>query len=248
MRASFGKPELRAVFENIGKALSCDVEVFLIGGGAMCFRNQKNATKDLDIVFRSEKECRRFIRALENLGFEKHKIVEAEYKKMKAAGIWQNKAGFRFDIFVKKVCGALELSKSMASRSELLEKFANLEVRVVSNEDIMLFKGITERVDDANDIAAIVRTSKIDWNIIMEECITQSKAASWYGLLYNKLAEIKERHGIDAPIAGKILRLYKKSLVKEAYAGYIKKGLKHEEAIAELKKRGFTQKEIGDAS
>jgi hypothetical protein len=247
MRKAFGKEELEATFKEIGKKLGKPTEVFLLGGGAMCFRNQKIATKDLDLVFEDAATFKSFFATIEKIGFKREKNLESEYEKMMAAGVWKDNGDFRFDLFVKTVCNALELSERIVGRSENLGEYGNLVVKMVSNEDVILFKGITERLDDVNDIAAIIRTSKIDWDIVFEECKLQSRKRAWYGLLYDKLIEIKEKHGIDAPIIKKLQELDNKVLLKEAYDLRIKKGLSNEEAIRELVKMGFTRKQIEKA-
>ena len=55
MKKSLGKDELRELFKEIGGRMQKPTVVSLLGGGAMCFRNQKNATKDLDVVLEIQK-------------------------------------------------------------------------------------------------------------------------------------------------------------------------------------------------
>jgi hypothetical protein len=244
MRKAFGKEKLEETFREIGKRLERPLGVFLFGGGAMCFRNQKTATKDLDLVFKNDADYETFYAVIEKIGFRKDGELETEYRKMMAAGVWREESGFRFDLFVRTVCNALELNERIIARSESLGKFEKLEVRMVSNEDVILFKGITERLDDADDIAAIVRTAKIDWDVILEECTLQSKKRAWYGLLYNKLVEIKEKHGINAPIIRQLTKLNKQMILKEAYDNLRKGGASRKEALEMLRKNGFTKNEL----
>jgi hypothetical protein len=244
MTGKFTKGDLEDMFRKIGKRLPKKVEAFLLGGGAMCFRNQKNATKDLDLVFKDLNSFNAFASAIAKLGFAKPKKVETEYKEMEASGIWENRDGFRLDLFVGKVCGALELSERMAARSEPLGTYGNMAVKMASNEDVILFKGITERIDDANDIAAIIRTSSIKWDVVLAECAAQSKARAWYGSLYNKMVELEEMHKITVPIARKLKKLDNAEILREAYATRINSGLSRKAAVDELIKIGFTKKEI----
>jgi len=247
MTEKFTKGDLEGVFGKIGGRLRGKVEVFLLGGGAMCFRNQKNATKELDLVFKNTKEFNAFASAIAKLGFSEPKRIETEYVEMKASGIWKNRDGLRLDLFVGKVCGVLELSEWMASRSELLGTYGNMAVKMVSNEDVILFKGITERADDANDIAAIIRTSRIKWDVVLAECAAQSDAKAWYVALYNKLVELEEMHKITVPIARRLKKLDSAAILKEAYATRINRGLSRKSAVEELIKIGFTKEEIGKA-
>ncbi len=244
MEKLFGKDVLAGMFEKIGKGLDKNLIIFVLGGGAMCFRNQKTGTKDLDLVFLNAKDATAFFTCAIKCGFSKPRRLGREYQAMDAYEILENANGFRLDIFSKTVCNALSLSTGMVERSESFGTFGLLEVKLVSNEDVVLFKGITERARDADDIAAVVRTSQIDWDIILQECILQSTMRKWYGLLYNKLAEIEEKHGISSPIMKDLLGLDKKVIVEEAYSGFISKGMGKADALAELKKKGFTKKEI----
>jgi len=247
MKKSFTKIDLEEIFRKIGGMLPRSVEVFLLGGGAMCFRNQKNATKDLDLVFKNREEFKEFANAITALGFVEPKRVENAYEEMKAAGIWEGRNGFRLDLFVSKVCGALSLSQDMAARSELLGNYGKLAVKMVSNEDVILFKGITERLDDADDIAAIIRSAAINWDIIVKECAAQSKARAWYGPLYNKLTEIQEKHGMTIPVTKQLQKLDKRAALREAYERRTGQGLTPAQAISELAKLGFKKKEIENA-
>ncbi|MFH1285976.1 MAG: DUF6036 family nucleotidyltransferase [Candidatus Micrarchaeota archaeon] len=245
MRKGFGRSMLEDVFRQIGAVLEEPVEVFMLGGGAMCFRGQKAATKDLDLIFRAQNEEEHFEQALQKLGFsEATKNIEREYGEMKAAGIWENDSGFRFDLFVKIVCGALALSEGMVTRSKLLAEYGGLSVHILSNEDVVLFKGITERSGDEEDIAAIIRNADIDWEIVMEECTAQSGKRQWYGLLYNKLESIERKHGIAAPIRMRLLKLDREAILKSAFKLRMEQGMSRKQAIAELQKLGFTKKEL----
>jgi len=244
MRVGFGNEKLLEVFREVGAALSKRIEVYLLGGGAMCFRNQKNATKDLDLVFKNTADYAAFIKVVREIGFKEHLPIEETYKKMAAASIWQNQDGLRLDLFVKRVCNALSISESMEKRAETLGKYDKLVVKMVSNEDIILFKGITERPGDADDMAVIVWMSKINWNLILNECIYQSRKRSWYGLFYDKLSEIRERHGIDAPIKKQLLKLDREFILKEAYENLRKESMTREKALEILRRKGFTKNEL----
>ena len=244
MEKMFGKEYLLGFFNRIGETLSTSTEAFILGGGAMCFRGQKNGTKDLDIVFRGKLEAGVFARCAKIVGFSRPKRLEGAYLMMKASEILEGADGFRLDIFSKTVCDALSLSDSMIRRAEGLGKYGKLTVNLISNEDIILFKGITERARDADDIAAVIRSSDIDWKIIMEECRSQSTMYSWYGMLYNKFSELEERHGIKSPIMSRLLKLDREELVRNAFERRLTRGSKRAEVIAELKKMGFTKKEL----
>jgi hypothetical protein len=87
----------------------------------------------------------------------------------------------------------------MQSRATFYRTFGNLDVYLMSSEDIFLFKGMTERTADLDDMLIFVQRG-IDWNVIKDECFSQKKSAQWADLLGIKLLDLKEKHGIDAPI------------------------------------------------
>ena len=139
----------------------------------------------------------------------------------------------------------LELTPSVRKRSEKLGEYGKLTVNLLSNEDVILFKGITERVDDVNDIAAIVRSSNIAWDTVLQECTDQSGKRAWFGLLLNKIEELKLQ-GIDIPIERKLIALDKRRLLQEAYQLRLKK-MTAKQAAEKLRELGFTNKELADA-
>ena len=245
MAKLFGKEDLLDVFRRVGAAVGREASVFLLGGGAMCFRNQKPGTKDLDLVFLDGKDADEFSKCAVKIGFSRPKSLELEYKLMGACNILENANEFRLDIFCETVCGALNLSKSMAKRAEQFGKFGKLTVLLVSNEDVVLFKAITQRPRDVEDIVAVVRGANVNWNIVLSECKAQSLEHKWYGLVYNKLVEIEEKHGVSAPIMDALLKLDRKTILEEAYSSMRGKGMGSGKALAELKKMGFTEKELG---
>ncbi len=84
MTKSFEKRELLELFQKIGGKIAKPMNVFLLGGGAMVFRNQKNGTKDLDLVFENKQDADAFAKTLVELGFKQKQDLEEEYKQMSA--------------------------------------------------------------------------------------------------------------------------------------------------------------------
>lgn len=244
MRKAFERSDLQDMFSKIGARLQTSKTIYLLGGGAMAFRDQKTATKDLDLVFENKHDYEVFRSVIENLGFAQKSVLEPQYSDMRASGIFEDKNGFRFDLFVEKVCGALGLSDSMISRCEILGEYDRLLIKMLSNEDIILFKAITQREDDAADIAAIIRSSDIDWKLVLEECDFQSSEYCWHGAVLEKFEILSDRFGIDVPIVKRLEKIYSKSLLKNAYLQRKDKGMKKQDIILELKKLEFKEKEI----
>ncbi|MCC7552446.1 hypothetical protein KO317_02145 [Candidatus Micrarchaeota archaeon] len=247
MQKRFGKTELNNFFNEIGENLSEKTTVYLLGGEAMCFRNQKSTTKDLDLLFKDSKSYNKFIQNLENLNFKKQNLISRVYINMEANSIWDHISGFRLDLFVGSVCHKLFLSDSMIQRSKLLKQYGNLNVYIMSNEDIILLKAVTERIDDTADIASITHSTEVNWEIVLEECEVQSKNRFWYGELLNKFYELKESFGINPQIIPKIEELYQNALIKDKINELKDKGYSKKQIKKELKDRRFTDSEIEGA-
>lgn len=243
-RAHYEKEQLLSAFEEIGAKTAEPITAYLFGGGAMAFRDQKGATKDLDIAFLNNREYAVFTDALEKSGFHKIKVVEKAYVEMEASSMWERQDGFRIDLFVKLICKKLEVSQSMVKRSEEFRSFGKLTVKMLSNEDLVLLKGITERDRDESDIAEIIRKGGIDWKVVLSECISQSTVDKWYIPLFNKFYSINQKYGIESPILGQLENYGNRAILVQFYKDKREEGKPHEEIMDLLKEYGFTQDEL----
>jgi len=245
-RKEFSKHQLIGMLEKVGNGFESLAVAFMLGGGAMCFRNQKISTKDLDLVFENKPQALAFSGKLSELRFKKKSGLETEYEEMKAEGIWEEEeGGFRIDVFAGKVCDALELSKDVRERSEGLGVFGKLEVRMFSNEDVVLFKSVTERERDVDDIAAVIKTASLDWNAIKKEIEGQTKHyPNLPTLVFNKLVELKEKHEISPPITSWLKRKSNEQILRLEFKQRLEAGLTKEQALDSLAKHGFSKKEI----
>lgn len=234
---------LRKALSEAGGILPELMNAFVFGGGAMAFRNQKATTKDVDMVFEEPTQARAFAGALQKIGFTEEKNLAAPYELMHATGgIWI-RGDSRFDVFGRTVMGKLALTPSMKRRSTLFAEFGNLAVHLLSNEDVAFFKAITNRPGDVDDIAAIASSTNLDWNVILEECKRQSVKRTWYGAVYNQLAELK-RLKIDAPIQQELLRLDETSILAEAFKRRLQAGKSREQARKELRAEGASEEDL----
>ena len=83
------------------------------------------------------------------------------------------------------------------------------KVLIASKEDLFLFKGITEREADLDDMR-ILAQSGLNWETISQECKSQSEISGvcWEDALYQNLIDLKARYSIASPIenpSGKLL-------------------------------------------
>lgn len=199
----FGEGELVSALSDIGSKLKKKTKIYLIGGCAMTFMGAKAATKDIDVIVTSTKEASNLIAAMEDADFERVNKITKEYEALEATVIMERPDKMRFDVFTRKVCGKLEIDEKMQSRATPYRTFGNLEVYLMSGEDILLFKGMTERTADLDDMLVLVQRG-INWNTIRDACFAQ-KSSQWADLLGTKLLDLKGRHGIDSPIIRDIL-------------------------------------------
>jgi len=228
-RRSFNKNYLQQEFDRLD-AKTKPMTLYLIGGGAMAFYGLKDATKDIDIILTNSEQLSSLQNELSALGYKKptQAFITKSYCKMQTNAIMENIDGFRWDLFINKVCNALMLSEAIKQRAKPLYKGSHLTVLITSKEDIFLFKGITEREADLDDMR-ILAESGLDWKLISRECQMQSSAAgmAWEMALSQNLQDLNQRYHIDSPIVKeirsvaeeKLEKLSKKTLLKEIGSG-----------------------------
>lgn len=200
--------QIEDLFQEIDVKLKNKVSIYIIGGAALLFRVLKGSTKDIDIIVKSSEEKMHFENALKNIGFSGNKLTN-EYKNLEITYILK-RDDFRIDLFMKKVCSTLSISKGIEERAENVFSGKNLNVFVCSNEDILLFKAIARREADIEDCIALAKQSP-DWNIIIKEINHQIKKGKeiWITYLAEGLEKIEEK-GVNVPIMDEIMSAYEK--------------------------------------
>jgi hypothetical protein len=195
----FGEADLTKVLSDGGNKLARKMSAYLIGGCAMTFMGRKVATKDIDVVLGSPDDAKEFTNALGQIGFVSVKTLTEPYATMGTFAIMEDSRGMRFDIYDRQVCRALELSAGMKSRTRPYRTFGNLQVHLIAPEDIFLFKGITEREADLDDMRILAEIG-LDWKAIEAECLSQKRSGRWAYLLGTKLMELRMKFDIASPI------------------------------------------------
>ena len=202
-RRSFDKNYLQREFDRLDAKTKQRLSLFLIGGGAMAFYDLKDATKDIDVILANEDSFDDLKTNLEITGYKEPKsiLITRPHNDIQTSAILENRDGFRWDLFIRKVCNTLTLSTEMQQRASQLYTDKHLTILVASREDIFLFKGITTRDADLSDMR-ILAESGLDWNIINRECRKQSESSkvSWEYALHQKLLKLKARYNIQSPI------------------------------------------------
>jgi len=191
--------QIEDLFKEIDVVLTKKVNIYIIGGAALLFEGLKPATKDIDLILANENEFITFNKALISLNF-KQEAPTTVYKKMELDTIMvRDDCGI--DAFLKKVCKKFALSKNMIKRSEELLNLKNILVHKCSNEDIFLFKSMTERSGDLEDCIELAKKG-LDWNEIKDELINQIKVNGedvWITRIGERLDELIKK-GLAIPI------------------------------------------------
>jgi len=212
-----------AELKKIGKRIPESVEIILIGGANMIYRGLKAATKDVDIVVARPIDLNTLSRTLKEMDYIEIIELPEDYQKLGTSFIMRNSDGFQCDVFYRQVCQGLVLSPRILERAERHGRFGNLLISLMSPEDLFLFKSITERELDLDDMRILVE-SGVNWDTIFHECQKQSGYKIWEAFLSVKLEELQEKYGIQAPIYQKLRRLTEHRLITEAIISFIEEG------------------------
>lgn len=174
-----------ALFKLISEYLDKDIECIAIGGTAMMFSGYKTTTKDIDIVFWNDKDRTTFIKAIEKLGYTERSIkgvYDKKREKHKGKPKMFSRGDERFDLFVKNVFG-VEINSEITQRNDFIGR-KTLIIRILTKEDLILLKSVTNREKDLEDIKAIFEKEKnIDWKRIVDYAIRQKNNNPW--ILYD---------------------------------------------------------------
>lgn len=225
--ATFRKTYLENEFKKLSEELSEHINMYLIGGGAMSFQNLKVATKDIDVVFRSAREFELTRNVLLSLGYFVP-CIRGAYADMNASAILENAEGFRWDLFVHVVCNGLKLSESMVKRSTELFTFKNISVHMLAPEDIFVFKSITLRDRDREDMYVLF-TRGLDFDVIRNEIVWQNehdRSFAWIAFFFDGLEEFTDRYRISHPIIGELHDIAYQDMLAQMLIEKLKNGHK----------------------
>ncbi len=134
------------------------VTPYMLGGAAMVLRGLKKETVDLDFIVENEGDRKKMIDALKNLGFREYAPMRFECRRGVAVE--------RVDVDAGGFLG-VPLTDGIRLRAEL-RKFGRADIRLLSNEDVLLFKATTGRYKDLGDVHELSR-GKIDWDVVLDE-------------------------------------------------------------------------------
>lgn len=207
---TFRSSAIRRQFSELASLINKDLTVYLIGGGALTLEGLKNATKDVDLIVREESDLKQLWSVLRSADYEPQEDLAAEYDQLDTAFILE-KDGRRFDVFHEQVAGVIYLSDSMVSRSRHLFDEERLSVRMVSLNDIFLFKAVANREDDIEDMIRVAQGG-IDEDAILDEIMTQLELLGtddFIGSMKHKLDRLEDR-GFVFDIHREVQTLYER--------------------------------------
>ena len=213
--------EQSQLFEIIGNDLKEKINCYVIGGSAMLFYGAKVDTKDVDLVFLKKRDLEKIKEILEKISFkDKIELVKIfrRYEDGKNRPIMMvGNNGERIDLFFKEII-TFEMSNTIVDRVREIHEFNNLIINVVSPEDIILLKCATEREKDRFDALSLIEKFKINWNVIIEEAINQTKLESniFPVFLFDFLYELKEDFKANIPkeVLDKIRKISEEMMIK----------------------------------
>ena len=226
-RRSFDRDYLKQEFDKLDSTAKRCLTLYLIGGGAMAFYGLKVATKDIDIILTNLEDLNSLQATLCSIDYKEPNpvVITRPYNEMQTSAILENKDGFRWDLFLTKVCGKLTLSAEMQKRATSLYQGNKLKVLIASKEDLFLFKAITTRDADLDD-TRILAQSGLNWETITQECKNQSQHSGvcWEDALSQNLRDLKTKYGIEAPIEKALRKTAEGKIIETALLGQIEKG------------------------
>jgi len=113
----------------------------------------------------------------------------------------------------------------MKTRAHEIWAKRKLKIQIASKEDIFLFKGITEREADLDDMRLLAE-SGLDWKTIKQECQNQTTLSGvlWESALYQNLLDLKEKYHIESPIEKPLRDAAEKKLIEITLTKEIEKG------------------------
>ena len=201
--------QIEELFKEIDTVMHNKLKVYTIGGAVLLEQGLKVTTKDIDIVVATKNEFIELQHSLQKTGF-KPQIPGKEYTRMNLSQLFQ-KEDVRIDLFEKKICGRFSLSKGMMERARKAISLDHIEVYLCSNEDVFLFKTMTDREGDLTDCESLVRAA-VDWDIIINELksqINKSKQDIWITWVGERF-DILEERGMVIPIIDELNKLRNK--------------------------------------
>ena len=143
-------------FLNLLADLNESLELFAIGGTAMVLKNIKEATKDIDfLTIESQEKIRRLFKLA---GLK-------EESENKLCNIWRL-GDIRIDIFYEGFIMGISFSNDWEKLSEKIKEIGKIKLYILNWYDIIITKISRSETRDIEDIIAIIKSQKIDFDFL----------------------------------------------------------------------------------
>jgi len=206
--------EQQNLFIRIAERLPKKIEVYAIGGTAMMFLGLKYKTLDVDLVFSNVDDRKVFKETAKLLDF-KESSAEIIYGKKENTPEMVTISDVRLDLFLFKIVSSY-FSEPMQKRATQIHEFGNLIIKVADPHDILIMKSVTSREKDFEDIASIIKNTKINWDVIVNESCEQVRLGNEAAILGlgEKLEKLSNRKIIVVPkdVLNKLWKLLDKQV------------------------------------
>lgn len=245
-RKQFSLEYIEKELEKLEETIGSPVKIYAVGGYVMAYQKLKAGTKDIDVIVETSDRAKILAEGLKASGYRilLNGTLTMEYQALGAIAC-ENADGFRWEIFNKIVANKLALSPDMKTRSKRIREGRKLQVSILSNEDIFLMKGITDRERDLEDMALLAR-SGVNYESVFKECVSQSDRTGklWEIGLHDKCEELEENFGVRVPITKKLQRIAEEKMLTKRIIPVLRRGPKTEEELVEILKEKLKRSDI----
>ena len=244
-RKEFSLEYIEKELDKLEKTIETPVKIYVAGGYVMAYQKLKAGTKDIDVIVETRDQAEILAKGLKATGYRllPNGTLTKEYQTLGATA-YENADGFRWEIFRNVVANKLALSPDMKTRSKIIRE-GKSQVSILSNEDIFLMKGMTDRDRDLEDMSLLAR-SGLNYDSVFKECVSQSDRTGklWEIGLHDKCEELEEKYSVRAPITKKLQRIAEEKMLTKRITPVLRGGPKTEEELVEILKEKLKRSDI----
>jgi len=154
-------------FLNLIADLNEPLELFAIGGTAMVLKNIKESTKDID--FMTEESYEKIKRLFKLAGLK-------EESTDKVCNIWRLN-NLRIDIFYDGFIMGIPFPDDWKEKSEKIRKIGKITLYILNWYDIIITKISRSEKRDIEDILAIIKIQKLNFELLKERYFSIAETA-----------------------------------------------------------------------